>query len=493
MRLLQSVLLASLVTSVAMFATHRVAHACPFCSAASQTLRQEMTSMDVVGFASLVPSDQATIDGQADFKITEVVRGGDLAKEGNTLSAPYFGPGKTDKQFLVMAVKSDELLWSSPLTLSDTSRKYVEEVFKLPEDAVARLKFFYEYLDSKEPLLSGDAYDEFALAPYADVKAAKDCFKKDELWSWLNDDTVSPDRKRLYYTLLGIIGDKSDAPQLEDRLKSDDVNKRAGLDALIACYLTLVGDDGLPLVDELFLKNTKSAYSDTYAAIQALRFQGTDGGAIGREGLLRSFRLMLERPDYADLVIPDLARWEDWSQVDKVTELFIKADASTNWVRVPVINYLRTCPLPAAKEKLKELEAIDPKSFQRANTFFPLPPPSQPSPTDSSVNRHDYSDKIQVASDVEESQSVMRSDTPSLLAFVQARSVNRSEVVNGIDASTSPIDAVKLGEVNHLKAIAVTLLASINLSLVLGLVMTGGSTQLSIAPRLIAWLNRQIS
>ncbi len=36
---------------------------------------------------------------------------------------------------------------------------------------------------------------------------------------------------------------------------------------MIACYLTLKGDAGLPLIDELFLKNTKSQYSETYSAI----------------------------------------------------------------------------------------------------------------------------------------------------------------------------------------------------------------------------------
>ena len=31
---------------------------------------------------------------------------------------------------------------------------------------------------------------------------------------------------------------------------------------------------------------------------------------------------MLDRPQLADLVIPDLARWEDWSVMDRLVELF---------------------------------------------------------------------------------------------------------------------------------------------------------------------------
>jgi hypothetical protein len=40
---------------------------------------------------------------------------------------------------------------------------------------------------------------------------------------------------------------------------------------------------------------------------------------------------------------------------------------------VPVVNYLRACPLPKAKELLQQCEKIDPQAVKRANTFFPTP------------------------------------------------------------------------------------------------------------------------
>ena len=92
---------------------------------------------------------------------------------------------------------------------------------------------------------------------------------------------------------------------------------------------------------------------------------------------------LIERPDLADLVIPDLARWGDWSQVEKLSELFKNANDDNLWVRVPVINYLRACPLPEAKEKLVELEKIDPASVKRAKTFFPIPTPTAPAKSES--------------------------------------------------------------------------------------------------------------
>ena len=110
--------------------------------------------------------------------------------------------------------------------------------------------------------------------------------------------------------------------------------------------------------------------ADTYAAIMALRFHGSETDVIPRERILQGLRHMLSRPRLADLVIPDLARWEDWSVMNQLVELFKDADEKTSWVRVPVINYLRACPDPVAKKHIALLEKIDPTAVKRANTFF---------------------------------------------------------------------------------------------------------------------------
>jgi hypothetical protein len=206
---------------------------------------------------------------------------------------------------------------------------------------------------------------------------------REQLLEWIQDDSLSPDRKRLYLTLLGVCGKEEDTDVLEERMRSEDGEKKAGLDAMIACYLTLKGNAGLPLVEELFLKNKNSPYADTYSAIMALRFHGTEGGVLDRKNIVTSMHHILERPELADLVIPDLARWEDWTPMDRLVQLFKEANEESSWVRVPVINYLRACPLPEAAKKLEELEKIDPKAVQRAKTFFPIPQPT-PATNDSS-------------------------------------------------------------------------------------------------------------
>ena len=70
---------------------------CPFCSAASQTLRQEILSMDAVAIGRLETDGRIDVDGLAAFKIEKVLSGEKLIKVDQAIEASYFGPGKSAK------------------------------------------------------------------------------------------------------------------------------------------------------------------------------------------------------------------------------------------------------------------------------------------------------------------------------------------------------------------------------------------------------------
>ncbi len=362
----------------------QVTLACPFCSAVSQTFTEEIQSMDAVVIAKLVEppapidKDDAQAVPKARFEIIQIIRGADaVAKQSGTIETVYFGREKVGKRFLLMAVDPPRLMWSTPLPLSDRAEKYVAKIVGLPEKGAERLKFFLQHLEDKDEMLARDAYDEFAKTPYEDVKAIRDTMDHEQLLKWVSDPNIPASRRRLYFTMLGVCGSKKDVELIETMLQSSDRKAKAGLDSMIACYLTLRGPDGLPLIEDLFLKNKKAEYADTYAAIMALRFHGGQADIVPRERILKALHHMLERPQLADLVIPDLAGWEDWSQVDRLVRLFKEADEKSSWVKVPVINYLRACPQPNAKKQLEVLEKLDPAAVKRANTFFPLGTPSE--------------------------------------------------------------------------------------------------------------------
>lgn len=366
--------------------------ACPFCSAVSQTFSQEMETMDVVVIAKLTklppmadpsaPSDVGADLSKASFQIVEILKGEKLADAKQPIETLYFGEGSLGKEFLIMAVRetpeSTKLQWTTPLLLSERAKEYLHKLPALPKDGAERLSFFQKYLEDKDESLARDSYDEFANASYDNLKKIKDEMEHDKLIGWIKNEDIPASRRRLYLTMLGVCGTKNDVPMLEEMLRASDRKAKAGLDAMIGCYLTLTAEEGVPLIEELYLANPKAEYADTYSAIMAMRFHGTEGGVIPKERVIKAVRHMLARPQLADLVIPDLARWQDWDSMDAMVTLFKTADEKSSWVRVPVINYLRACPLPKAKEHLVELEKIDPAAVKRANMFFPGPTGAAP-------------------------------------------------------------------------------------------------------------------
>ncbi|MCE9631757.1 MAG: hypothetical protein K8S94_13715 [Planctomycetia bacterium] len=384
------------VVSVAIVAVAGSARACPFCSAVSLTFAQEIAQSQAAVIAKLVePPPAGALSPRAEgplpkgkFEVVEVLKGADLVAEaGLTGGDPQ--PIETimleekpvGMLFLLMGVEPPDLVWSSPVRVSDRAVAYIRKLGELPEKGPERLAFFQEHLEDEDETLARDAYDEFAIAPYADVRSIKEQMHPAKLLAWIEDPKVQANRRRLYATMLGVCGSKDDAERIEKLLAGtglspEQAEARSGLDALIACYVALEGPQALDLVDRLFLDRTSAdgmprevPFTETYAAVMALRFLGEESDLVPRDRVLASLRLLLEEPKLADLVIADLARWQDWSAVDTLVTLFKEAKADNIFVREPIVNYLRACPLPEAAAAVKELETIDPEAVRRAATL----------------------------------------------------------------------------------------------------------------------------
>ncbi len=367
--------------------------ACPFCSAVSLTFSEEMQRSDVAVLAKRVPKaappaegipDPSTEDeesGRTAFEIVEVLRGGEFLPSGKFIETIYFGENPPETTFLVLGIEPPVISWGTPIPLSSRAVEYVRQLPQLEEKSdVERLAFFLDYLEDEDEMLARDTYDEFAKAAFETVQELEDQLPHEKLLAWIDDPRVPATRRRLYLTMLGVCGSEEDLPLLEEMMRSEDRQRKAGLDAMINSYLMLKGPEGLKLAEELFLSNPDADYTDTYAAIMAIRVHGEEVKTVPRERLVKGLRKVLERPELADLVINDLARWNDWEVTDRLVELFKNADEQSSWVRVPVINFLRASPQPEAKEYLAELSEIDPEAYKRASAF--VVPSAQPSSED---------------------------------------------------------------------------------------------------------------
>jgi len=387
-----------------------------------QTLSEEIADADAVVIARLVkpalsldlaPDDNApygTVDpetGAAEFLIEKILKGADELLGVERVEAVFFGEIDFEKHFLIRGI-GDPLDWAVPVPLAPLAVDYVQKLPALPESGADRLAFFQPYLEHDVRQLAQDAYDEFARASYEDLIALKDRIDRPRILQLVEDPKLSPSRRRLFFTMLGVCGQPEDLPKLERLLESDarvlvpatealvdlgvalggplggklsvdavraaERKRKLGLDALVACYLTLRGEEGLDLIDRRFLSDPNADQTHVYSTLMAIRFLRGETNIVPHERLLQSARLLLDNPVFADQVIPDLARWEDWSVADRLAQMFRDAGNGkvTKYVREPVVIYLDVASEQGGElaerttQLLAELEPIDPEAFARA-------------------------------------------------------------------------------------------------------------------------------
>lgn len=354
------------------------AWACPFCGGVSPTFGEEMHGARSVVIAVLRTqadcSDtgllaEACGGGGREFYAIQILRGPPL----RTIPAVLLGDAEPGSSFYLTANEVEgELAWSLPIPVTPVLAKYLADVSEMPLDAPGRLRFFYDFLEHAEPLISTDAYNEFGRAPYREVRRLGSLLNREHLLRLASDPKVSPNRRRLYITLLGICGNADDAEAIRAMIESTEPEFRSTLDAALACYVSLAGERGLEYLERQFLQKKPLDESLALACIAAIRFHGEEGCQIPRDRLLQSLRMVLNHPPAADLVLADLARWNDWSQIDRVVELFEDFAEESSHLRVPIARYLLACPFPEAGVALARLEPQHPQSVRDAGlTILP--------------------------------------------------------------------------------------------------------------------------
>jgi hypothetical protein len=369
------------------------ASACPFCRAVSETVSDRLDLAEVVVVATRSGADAAAKPAAKgpraqEYAVVEVLKGKELLAGATKIAAPPLADVPEGAKLLILGARDKkedkDVYWLSPRKVSDRAIEYIKKLPTAPpaENAVDRLAFFQEHLNDPEDLIADDAYDEIARAPFADVKALGPRMHRDKLLAWVQDEKISALRRRQYLTLLSVCAKKEDTAVLEKLVARERGGPEGALDATVACYLTLVGEAGLPLIEKQFIKNEESTPSDGQAIAASIRFHGEEEKVIPRPRLLATLRLYLDRPTWADQVLPELARWEDWSVLPRLVKLFQEADKHLDnetavfALRVPIIKYLSACPLPEAKERLAELKKSHPDAV-RAADIYPFLPAAQ--------------------------------------------------------------------------------------------------------------------
>jgi hypothetical protein len=375
--------------------------ACPFCAAPSLTLSEQLTQADAAVLVQWVDATAPTekSPGSTQYVVVQVAHAGkEKLKKDDKIVVPRYRAGKKGDLFLLFGTKDSEIDWGSPLEVTEATYQYIVQAPSPEAPTTKRLEYFLKFLEYPDQLVSNDAYGEFANAPYEDIVKIRDKMDREKISKWVASKDTSPTRLGLYGLLLGLCGNDSDAEMMLKRIEEPTEDFRLGIDGLISGYLLLTGNKGLDRIDRSKLQDKKAPFSETYAAMQALRFMWTYGnGRISQDRLRQSMRELLDRPELADLVIADLARWEDWSVQDRLMKLYDKEDYSIPSIKRAIVRYLltaakmpppktagaddtsstaKTSPVevsPAtlqARANLEKLRELDPKTVKEAERFF---------------------------------------------------------------------------------------------------------------------------
>jgi len=352
--------------------------------------------------------DGKRLPSETTYEIREVIRNGRGAvKKGQRVRLSRYRSGKKGDIFLLLGSRAARVEWGSPLPVTETSYQYIVQAPSPEAPAAKRLAYFMKFLEYPDRQIADDAYAEFANAPYKDISSVSKLIPREKVAKWVANAETPPTRMGLYGLLLGLSGTENDAALMARKIATPSEEFRLGIDGVMSGYLLLTGEKGLPLIEQLKLKNLYLVdargkvltdakgrkklvpFSETYAAMQALRFMWSYAeGRIAKERLRQSMRILLARPELADLVIADLARWKDWSIQDRLMAMYEDKAFNVPAIKRSIVRYMLVCskdtpkspkgktagPLPkhvqTSSKHLAVLRKRDPKVVMDAERFF---------------------------------------------------------------------------------------------------------------------------
>ena len=349
-------------------------------------LAQRLHHADVallVKYVDAIPPDKKTdFAGETSFDVLEVLKNGDDEyRAGATVRYPSEIRGEEDETYILLGTGE----WAKPVRVSEPAIQYLKDAPGLDAPVADRLRYFLRFLEVEDATTSHDAFEEFAWAGYTELRAFHTEFSRETLREWLADPETDLNRIGLYSLLLGLVGNSDDAAYLEQRILEPSAEFRPGVDEMVAGYLILTGDDGLDVIDREKLANLEQPFGEVYLTMKSLEFMWeSEPDRVSQDRLRASMRILLDRPLLADLVVKNLARWNDWSAADRMMELYNDEDFDNQATKRAIAEYFLLAtrlspddmgappPETAARcaEHLAQLREIDPKTVKQAERFF---------------------------------------------------------------------------------------------------------------------------
>ena len=172
-----------------------------------------------------------------------------LYKPGERIILSRERTGQPGDLFILLGAGETDVIWDTPLAVTETSYQYIKQAPSKESPAAERLKYFVRFLEYPDQMVSDDAYSEFASAPYKDIVPIGDSLPREDLRRWVSNPETSKLRLGLYGLMLGLCGNADDAQLLREIIEQPAAELRLGIDGIMGGYVLLTGADGLEVID----------------------------------------------------------------------------------------------------------------------------------------------------------------------------------------------------------------------------------------------------
>lgn len=275
--------------------------------------------------------------------------------------------------------------WEAPVEITETAYHYVMQAPSPELPRHKRLPYFLKFLEFSDQFIANDAYNEFAFAPFEDVVTLTDQLPREKLRKWIDDEETSPTHIGLYGIMLGLCGERSDAQLLGDLFFGNAKDYVFGMEGIVTGYLFLTREEGLQKIREELLTQTTGEIDFLYPLMRSFRIVWAYGGdRVPKPELIAAMRMFLKHDRLDELVIPDLARCEDWGSTDVLLSKYeMEKEAKSDSLRKQIIMFMMECALQKpddsgnlpptaqkAKAFLDRVEKEDPKLLKRLQRFY---------------------------------------------------------------------------------------------------------------------------
>jgi hypothetical protein len=348
--------------------------ACPFCQP-GKTLTGEVALAAMVLSGKLTNADAKNYT--TDIKIDEIFKDNPVRGKRKQLTMPRLYDPKQIGPHVIMYfhVNKGDIVpyraveWKEDSKLPD----YLRAALALKDKPLKqRLRFFFEYLDDKDPTISTDAYREFANAAYTtEFKELLQGLPVERVGKWLKDPKTPPERIGLYGSMVGHAGKDKDARFLLDLLNDPERRGGSGVDGLLAGYVLVKPSEGWPYL-LTSLKSTKDGFTFHYAGLRAVRFlHDYRPDVVAKKDLLDGACVLLKHEDVSDLAIEALRNWQAWDRADSVLALVGTEAYKSSIIRRAVLRFCLQCKDSAsAKAHVEARRKSDPESVQETEEFL---------------------------------------------------------------------------------------------------------------------------